>query len=183
VKAGALGAVLPATLFAAAFALCWLGDTMAEGTAEAEGNPDLTVWSTPIGDGFLSLETIPRTVVSENGVTLGWAPIVRLALAPGTHTLCFEDARQGIRETFSVAIESGKTVSMTLGLESHPAPVAPIPITALPLAPAAVRAARANPPSPSRAPARAGAPADASRCTIRAFVDESGIKRFAKECP
>lgn len=172
VKVRALGAVLPATLFAAAFALCWLGDTMREGTAAAELTPDPVVSSAPTGDGFLSLDTIPRTVVSENGVTLGWAPIVHLALAPGTHTLSFEDARQGIRETFSVAIESGKAVSLTLGLENPPAPAAPIPSTALPLAPAAARAAHASPPSPSESPAGAGAAAN-----------ESGIKRFVKECP
>lgn len=183
VRLRALGAVLPATLFAAAFALCWLADMMAKDTAEAELTPDPTVWRTPTGDSFLSLDTIPRTVVSENGATLGWAPIKHLALAPGTHTLSFEDARQGIRETFSVAIESGKTTSLTLGLESHSAPAPPIPITALPLAPAAAAATRANRPSPSESPARAGAPADELPCTIRSFVDESGIKRFVKECP
>jgi len=156
---------------------------MGEGTAAAELTRDPVVSSTPTGDGFLSLDTIPRTVVSESGVTLGWAPIVHVALAPGTHTLSFGDARQGIRETFSVAIESGETVSLTLGLESHPAPVAAIPITALPLAPAAARAARARAASPPRFPARAGAPSVESRCTIRSFVDESGIKRFVKECP
>jgi len=189
VKGHALGAVLPATLFAAAFALCWPADTMGEGTAAAELTPEIeltpdpTVWRTPIGDGFLSLDTIPRTVVSENGVTLGWAPLVHVALAPGMHTLSFDDTRQGISETFSVAIESGRTVSLTLGLESHPAPAPPIPITALPLAPFAARATRARPASPSVPRARAGAPANESRCTTRSFVDESGIKRFVKECP
>lgn len=69
----ALGAVLPATLFSGAFALCWLGDTLAERTPEA------TDWATPTThEGSSNSDTDPGTPV---------IPISELPLAPGASNI------------------------------------------------------------------------------------------------
>jgi serine/threonine protein kinase len=67
--------------------------------------------------GFLTLDTYPWTRVSENGKVLGTTPIVHLALPAGPHTLVLENADQGIKQSYSVTIKGGDTVSRRLGLK------------------------------------------------------------------
>jgi serine/threonine protein kinase len=69
------------------------------------------------GDGFLTLDTYPWTQVSENGKSLGTTPLVRIALSPGNHTFSLENPEQGLKQSYSVTIKSGETVSRRLGLK------------------------------------------------------------------
>jgi serine/threonine protein kinase len=72
----------------------------------------------PAGDdGHLTLDTYPFTRVSENGKVLGTTPIINVALPPGTHNLMLENADQGIKQSFTVTIKSGETVTKKLGLK------------------------------------------------------------------
>lgn len=72
----------------------------------------------PAGDdGHLTLDTYPFTRVSENGKVLGTTPIINVALPPGTHNLTLENAEQGIKQSFTVTIKSGETVTKKLGLK------------------------------------------------------------------
>ncbi len=72
----------------------------------------------PAGDdGHLTLDTYPFTKVTENGKVLGTTPIINVALPPGTHNLMLENADQGIKQSFTVTIKSGETVTKKLGLK------------------------------------------------------------------
>ncbi|MEO6419569.1 MAG: serine/threonine-protein kinase, partial [Polyangiaceae bacterium] len=86
------------------------------------GTPPTTKSATPPvapagDDGHLTLDTYPFTKVSENGKVLGTTPIINVALPPGTHNLMLENADQGIKQSFTVTIKSGETVTKKLGLK------------------------------------------------------------------
>jgi serine/threonine protein kinase len=67
--------------------------------------------------GFLTFDTYPWTRVSENGKVLGTTPIVHLPLPAGPHTLMLENADQGIKQSYTVTVKGGDTVSRRLGLK------------------------------------------------------------------
>ena len=67
--------------------------------------------------GYLTFDTYPWTKVSENGKALGTTPIVHVALTAGPHTLTLENPDQGIKQSYSITIKGGDTVSRRLGLK------------------------------------------------------------------
>ena len=67
--------------------------------------------------GYLTLDSSPWSVVSVNGRVLGTTPLVRVALPAGDVLLSLSNPDTGARASYSVRIESGKTVSRRLGLE------------------------------------------------------------------
>ncbi len=67
--------------------------------------------------GYLTFDTYPWTRVSENGRPLGTTPLVHVALPPGTHVLTLENAEQGIKQSYTVTVKGGETVSRRLGLK------------------------------------------------------------------
>jgi serine/threonine-protein kinase len=64
--------------------------------------------------GYLTLDTFPWTRVSENGRPLGDTPLVKVPLTPGSHVLTLENPGENIRQTTSVVVKSGETVSRRL---------------------------------------------------------------------
>ncbi len=76
--------------------------------AEPEARPDTR------GAGFLTLDTYPWTRVSLNGRVLGDTPIVKISLPPGQHTLTLENPEEKVRQTTTVTIKPGETVSRRL---------------------------------------------------------------------
>lgn len=64
--------------------------------------------------GFLTIDTYPWTRVSLNGRVLGDTPLVKVSLPAGTHTLVFENADENIKQTTTVTIKPGETVSRRL---------------------------------------------------------------------
>jgi serine/threonine-protein kinase len=65
----------------------------------------------------LTLQTYPFTKVSEGGRVLGTTPLFKVPLPPGPHTLTLENSEQAIKQTYTVNIKSGETVSRNLGLK------------------------------------------------------------------
>ncbi len=66
--------------------------------------------------GFLTLQTYPFSRVSLGGRVLGTTPLVKVSLPPGSHTLVAENADQGLKQSISVTIESGKVTTKNLEL-------------------------------------------------------------------
>jgi len=66
--------------------------------------------------GFLTLQTYPFSRVTLGGRVLGTTPLVKVSLPPGAHTLVAENADQGLKQSISVTIESGKTTTKNLEL-------------------------------------------------------------------
>ncbi|WP_394829711.1 protein kinase domain-containing protein [Pendulispora albinea] len=81
-------------------------------TAAVEPRP-----STTEPNGYLTIDTYPWTLVSENGKSLGQTPIVRLPLPPGDHVLVLENPEQGLKQTYPVTIKSNETLNRRLGLK------------------------------------------------------------------
>jgi serine/threonine-protein kinase len=66
--------------------------------------------------GFLTLDTVPWTRVSEGARPLGTTPILGVPLSPGAHTLTLENPGEGIRTSLSVSIKSGERTSRRMML-------------------------------------------------------------------
>ncbi|HVW28437.1 MAG TPA: protein kinase [Polyangiaceae bacterium] len=71
----------------------------------------------PPEPGFLTVDTTPWSVVSENGKLLGQTPLVHLELASGTHVLVLKNPELGIQTSYTVTIQPGKTVVKRIGIE------------------------------------------------------------------
>ncbi len=67
--------------------------------------------------GFLTLDTYPWTKVSEGGKVYGNTPLVHFALSAGSHTLTLENPDQGLKQTTTITIKAGETVTKRLGLQ------------------------------------------------------------------
>ena len=67
-------------------------------------------------EGYLTLSTTPWTQVFEGSRRLGDTPLVRIALAPGRHTLTLRNPERGIQERIVVDVVAGETVTRRLGL-------------------------------------------------------------------
>jgi len=68
--------------------------------------------------GFVTLSSYPWSKVSEGGrVICPATPCNKVPLSPGSHTLVFENAEQGLKQSTSVTIKSGETVTRNLGLK------------------------------------------------------------------
>jgi len=67
--------------------------------------------------GFLTFNSYPWTKVSEGGKVLGTTPLVKVPLSPGAHTLTLENPEQSIKQSYPVTIQSGQTVTRSLGLK------------------------------------------------------------------
>jgi serine/threonine-protein kinase len=79
--------------------------------------PSGTVQPAQDDPGYLTLQTYPFTRVSEGGRSLGTTPLVKMPLLPGPHSLTLENSEQGIKQTYTVNIKSGETVTRNLGLK------------------------------------------------------------------
>jgi serine/threonine-protein kinase len=55
--------------------------------------------------------------VSEGGRVLGNTPLVHVPMPAGTHTLTLENPDQGLRQSYTVTIKGGETVTRRLGLK------------------------------------------------------------------
>ncbi|MBS2016653.1 MAG: serine/threonine protein kinase [Deltaproteobacteria bacterium] len=68
--------------------------------------------------GFVTLSSYPWSKVTEGGrVVCPATPCNKVQMSPGTHTLTFENADQGLKQTTTVTIKSGETVVRNLGLK------------------------------------------------------------------
>jgi len=68
--------------------------------------------------GFVTLSSYPWSKVTEGGrVICPATPCNRVPLSPGSHTLVFENADQGLKQSTSVTVKSGETVTRNLGLK------------------------------------------------------------------
>jgi serine/threonine-protein kinase len=79
--------------------------------------PSSTAEPDSTGPGFLTLDTVPWTRVSEGGRSLGTTPILGIPLSPGPHTLFLENPGEGIRTSLNVNIESGKRTGRRIVLK------------------------------------------------------------------
>jgi eukaryotic-like serine/threonine-protein kinase len=68
----------------------------------------------PEGEGFLTFDTYPWTRVSENGRFIANTPLVRVPMSAGTHVLTLENAQENVRQTMTIVIKPGETVSKRL---------------------------------------------------------------------
>ncbi|HVU00414.1 MAG TPA: serine/threonine-protein kinase [Polyangiaceae bacterium] len=67
--------------------------------------------------GALTLDSSPWALVSVQGKPLGQTPIVGAKLPAGTHVLTLVNPELGLKTTYAVTIEAGKTTSRRIGLE------------------------------------------------------------------
>jgi hypothetical protein len=67
--------------------------------------------------GFLTLDTVPWTRVSEGGRALGTTPIIGVSLAPGPHTLSLDNPDDGVHTSVTVTIQSGERASRRMVLK------------------------------------------------------------------
>lgn len=63
----------------------------------------------PPPQGFLNINSIPPSTCILDGNYLGATPRVKLSVKPGTHTVQFVNADQGVSKTISVAVAAGET--------------------------------------------------------------------------
>ena len=71
----------------------------------------------PAETGFLTVDTTPWSLVSENGKPLGQTPLVHLELPSGTHVLVLKNPELGIETSYTVTIKPGKTLVKRIGIE------------------------------------------------------------------
>jgi len=83
-------------------------------TKSADGPPPSSAVEAP---GFLTIDTYPWTKVSVDGRPVGSTPVVRVSLPPGTHTVVMENPGENVRESTTVTIKSGETVSKRLAFD------------------------------------------------------------------
>jgi len=100
----------------------WMAHTPAPTHAPAPANtpqptaePEAAAAAT--GPGFLTLDTVPWTKVSEGGRSLGTTPIIGVPLSAGAHTLSLENPGAGIHTSISLVIKSGDHVSRRMMLK------------------------------------------------------------------
>ena len=67
--------------------------------------------------GYLTLDTYPWTKVTEGARALGTTPVVHLALPAGTHVLTLENPELGIKQSYTITLKRGESVSRRLGLK------------------------------------------------------------------
>jgi serine/threonine-protein kinase len=67
--------------------------------------------------GFLTVDTTPWSIVSENGQVLGQTPLVHLKLASGIHVLSLKNPELGVGTVYTVTIQPGKTLVKRIGIE------------------------------------------------------------------
>jgi serine/threonine-protein kinase len=70
----------------------------------------------PAAPGFFTVDTYPATRVSVDGRPLGETPLVRIFLAPGPHTVTFDDGA-GLHKSSTIEIKSGEALSRRFSFE------------------------------------------------------------------
>jgi hypothetical protein len=81
-------------------------------TAATAAKPD-----TPVGYGYLTIDTSPWSIVSLAGKPLGQTPLLNLKLPAGSQVLSLRNPEQGIVTSYSVQIENGKSIVRRIGIE------------------------------------------------------------------
>jgi eukaryotic-like serine/threonine-protein kinase len=71
----------------------------AEAAGESEGGPEA----------FLTMNSIPPSTCFLDGKSLGSTPKVHVTVKPGSHTVKFVDADDGLTKTLSVSVGAGET--------------------------------------------------------------------------
>jgi serine/threonine-protein kinase len=61
------------------------------------------------GEAFLNINSIPPSTCVLDGKSLGTTPKVHISVSPGTHTIKFVNADQGLTKTISVTVGAGET--------------------------------------------------------------------------
>jgi serine/threonine-protein kinase len=61
------------------------------------------------GEAFLNINSIPPSTCVLDGKSLGTTPKVHISVSPGTHTVKFVNADQGLTKTISVTVGAGET--------------------------------------------------------------------------
>lgn len=64
--------------------------------------------------GFFTIDTFPWTNVSIDGRPMGQTPLVKVQVSPGPHTVVLENSTENIRQTTTINVKSGETVSKRL---------------------------------------------------------------------
>jgi len=86
--------------------------------AMVETEPEVQAMASPmVGEGFLTLDTIPWSQVRLDGRNLGTTPLLRERLPEGTHVLTLVNPERGLRTTYRVTIRPGQTTTRRVGLE------------------------------------------------------------------
>jgi serine/threonine-protein kinase len=71
--------------------------------------PALAAAAAEGGEGFLNINSIPPSTCFLDGRSLGSTPRVHVSVKPGTHTVKFVNADQGLTKTVSVQVGAGET--------------------------------------------------------------------------
>jgi len=61
------------------------------------------------GEAFLTMNSIPPSTVFLDGKSLGSTPKVKVTVKPGSHTVKFVDAEDGLNKTVTVSVGAGET--------------------------------------------------------------------------
>jgi serine/threonine protein kinase len=61
------------------------------------------------GEAFLNINSIPASSVVLDGKPIGNTPKVKVSVTPGTHTVLFINAEQGLKKQISVTVGAGET--------------------------------------------------------------------------
>ncbi|HEV3189167.1 MAG TPA: PEGA domain-containing protein, partial [Polyangiaceae bacterium] len=61
------------------------------------------------GEAFLNINSIPPSTCYLDGRSLGSTPRVHVSVRPGTHTVKFINAEQGLTKSVSVSVGAGET--------------------------------------------------------------------------
>jgi serine/threonine-protein kinase len=72
---------------------------------------------TPVGYGYLTIDTSPWSMVSLAGKPLGQTPLLNVKLPAGSQVLSLRNPEQGIVTSYSVQIEDGKSIVRRVGIE------------------------------------------------------------------
>jgi hypothetical protein len=61
------------------------------------------------GESFLNINSIPASSVVLDGKPIGNTPKVHVTVTPGTHSVLFVNAEQGLKKQISVTVGAGET--------------------------------------------------------------------------
>jgi hypothetical protein len=61
------------------------------------------------GDGYLNINSVPPSMCFMDGRPIGRTPHVHFSVKPGTHTVKFVNAEEGLTKSISVTVAAGHT--------------------------------------------------------------------------
>ncbi len=88
------------------------GTRPSAGTPSAGTQPAAVPTPAASGEGYLSVQTKPWSMVYINGTFIRNTPVVKTPLKPGTYNIMVENPGFGIKRQFSVKIQAGQTTTL-----------------------------------------------------------------------